>query len=119
MAEIDELLRSEPPVEPSSGFARAVMQAVETEKHLPPPATRSRLAVVAGALLLLVVVAAALALATLAAGGPPAPDAWLPTPSARLRTFLEWAAHSGSRLLVAALGLVAVLLLVRRAERSV
>jgi hypothetical protein len=119
MADLDDALRSdEAPGEPSPRLAASVMEAVRLEKEAPPPASARRVAWSVGALALLALVGLlSLAILTGAMNGPI--EILAGTESGRVGAWLEWVATSGARLLVATLGLVAVMLLVRRAERSV
>jgi hypothetical protein len=117
VTEIDETLRSEEPLAPSEGFTQGVMEAVALEKGARPRVARLRLALLVGALLLLLM--GTLALVALASGGQPAAETTLPTVLSRLHPNLEWVVTSGRRLLVATLALAIVLLVVRRAERTV
>jgi len=116
MADVDDELRSEGPVAPSFGFAAAVMEAVRLERRAPPANRPPRLALVACGLAILVA-AAALAVAVLGDAGHSAGDARLVAAIDRVHPYVEWAARSGCRMLVATLGLVAVILVVRHAER--
>jgi hypothetical protein len=119
MADIDDALRSdEAPEEPSPRLAASVMEAVRLEKDAPPAASPRRMAWGMGALSLLALfVFASLSLLARGTGGPV--EIVTGTDSGHVEAWLEWVATSGGRMLVATVALVAVILLVRRAERSV
>ncbi len=118
MADIDDVLRSDESAASSWALAEAVMENLRLERRAPLPVRPPRRGLVA-ACLALALILAAVAAVVLASGTAMTGDAPAPAVLGRLHPFLDWAATSGRRMLVATLGLLAVLLLVRHAERSV
>jgi hypothetical protein len=119
MADIEDALRSdEAPGEPSPRLVASVMEVVRLEKDAPRPASHRRLVWATGALSLLALLGLlSLSILTRGTGGPV--EILAGTDSGRVAVWREWVVTSGARLLLATVALVAVILLVRRAERSV
>jgi hypothetical protein len=118
MDDIDDALRSDdPPVGPSPHLATSVMEAVRLEKSAPPPPRTTRMAWATGGLSVLILLAV-LALGILSEGMRGPGETLLEAGSGHMARWLEWGWTSGSQMLWAAIGLVAIVLLVRRAERT-